>query len=179
MLIRRFSTMLKLFRSAGIQNPEIREDLSSRCGVWSLRTELLSVGCLLPKSGLKPFRLRFSIKSRSEASPTTFERNWTQRSGTKNPSKRSHLSVASFLNSINPHLLKEDFRELLLFQEKLPTLRVTCHPVVEYCHSEKSFCQLGACFPNLDRGYLGYVSVLKAEARPVRRHLSANKRNQE
>ena len=40
------------------------------------------------------------------------------------------MSVASFLNSINPHLLKEDFREKLhfsitLFMEKLPTLRVT------------------------------------------------------
>ena len=43
-------------------------------GSWKRVTELLPVGCLLLKSRLKPFRLHFTIKSRAEASPTTFER---------------------------------------------------------------------------------------------------------
>ena len=86
---------------AGVQNPEIREDLSGSCGVLSLRTELPSAGCLLLKSGLRPFRLRFPIKSRGR-------RHFTA-SGTS--PKRGHLSVGCFLNSVNPHLLKEDFRE--------------------------------------------------------------------
>ena len=97
-----YHSSITLFQQpAGIQNPEIREDLSFSFGVLSIRTELLSVGCLLLKSGLKPFRLRFPIKSPS--------RRHLSRSGSL--SKRSHLSVAVFLNSINPHLLKEDFRE--------------------------------------------------------------------
>ncbi len=48
---------------AGVQNPEIRKDLSVGCGVLSLITELLSIGFLLLESELKPLRLRFPIKS--------------------------------------------------------------------------------------------------------------------
>ena len=43
--------------------PEIREDLSIGRGEWSFGTEILSFDCLLPRSELEPFRLRFPINS--------------------------------------------------------------------------------------------------------------------
>ena len=82
-------------------------------------------------------------------------------------------------------------RVITLRIEETPTLRVTlfqdllasktrksgetCESVVQCCNSEQSSCQLRACFLNLDRSHLGYVSLLKAGADDISPQPAATK----
>ena len=70
---------------------------------WSW-IDFLWAECLLLKLDWTSFGRVLLLNGRSDdISP--------QAGGSGPSSKRSHLSVVSFLNSINPHLLKENFRE--------------------------------------------------------------------